>query len=73
LRYGYTALLVLLLLGNLLSSYVSQFTILAQAAVQVAALGLLARWDRATRPVEALSPSTRRPLPLPSTEQPRRQ
>src|SRR5215210_3867683 len=31
LRYGYTALLVLLLLGNLLSSYVSQFTILAQA------------------------------------------
>ena len=72
LRYGYTALLLLLLLGNLLSSYVSQFTILAQAAVQVAALGLLARWDRATRPVEALSPSTGRPLPLPSTEQPRR-
>jgi hypothetical protein len=50
LRSGYTALLVLLLLGNLLSSYVSQFTILAQAAVQVAALGLLARWDRATGP-----------------------
>jgi hypothetical protein len=71
LRYGYTALLLLLLLGNLLSSYVSQFTILAQAAVQVAALGLLARWDRATRPVEALSPSTGQPLPIPSTERPR--
>ena len=72
LRYGYTAILLLLLLGNLLSSYVAQFTILAQAALQLAALGLLARWDRATRPVEALNPSTGRPLPLPSSEQPRR-
>jgi hypothetical protein len=43
-------MLLLLLLGNLLSSYVDQFAVLAEAALQVVALALLVRWDRATRP-----------------------
>jgi hypothetical protein len=50
LRCGYGAMLLLLLLGNLLSSYVDQFAVLAEAALQVVALALLVRWDRATRP-----------------------
>jgi len=33
--------------GNLLSSYVNQFAVLVAAALQVLALGLLARWDHA--------------------------
>ena len=49
LRCGYLAMLLLLVLGNLLSSYVDQFTVLAEAALQVLALGLLARWDHTTR------------------------
>jgi hypothetical protein len=68
LRLGYGALLLLLLVGNLLASYVSQFAVFVQAAVQVGALGLLTRWDRATRPDEARSPRTGAPLPRPSTE-----
>ena len=51
LRCGYGAMLTLLVLGNLLSSYVAQFAILIQAALQVAALALLLRWDRTTRPI----------------------
>lgn len=47
---GYGAMLLMLLLGNLLSSYVYQFAILIQAALQVITLGLLARWNQATRP-----------------------
>ena len=43
-------MLLMLLLGNLLSSYVYQFAILIQAALQVITLGLLARWNQATRP-----------------------
>src|SRR5215218_1371450 len=50
LRCGYTAMLLMLLLGNLLSSYVDQFAILIEAALQVITLGLLVRWDFATRP-----------------------
>ena len=50
LRCGYGAMLLMLLLGNLLSSYVYQFAILIQAALQVITLGLLARWNQATRP-----------------------
>lgn len=50
LRCGYGAMLLLLLLGNLLSSYVDQFAVLAEAALQVIVLALLVRWDRATRP-----------------------
>jgi uncharacterized membrane protein YwzB len=50
LRSGYGAMLLMLLLGNLLSSYVTQFAILVVAAFQVVALGLIARWDHATRP-----------------------
>jgi hypothetical protein len=50
LRCGYGAMLLMLLLGNLLSSYVYQFAVLLEAALQVITLGLLARWDHATRP-----------------------
>jgi hypothetical protein len=50
LRCGYGAMLLMLLLGNLLSSYVYQFAILIQAALQVITLGLLVRWNQATRP-----------------------
>ena len=50
LRCGYGAMLLMLLLGNLLSSYVYQFAILIQVALQVITLGLLARWNQATRP-----------------------
>jgi hypothetical protein len=49
LRCGYSAMLSLLVLGNLLTSYVDQFAVLVEAALQVLALGLLARWDHATR------------------------
>jgi hypothetical protein len=42
-------MLLMLLLGNLLSSYVDQFAVLTEAALQIVALGLLARWDHATR------------------------
>jgi hypothetical protein len=49
LRCGYSAMLLMLLLGNLLSSYVYQFAILIQVALQVITLGLLVRWDQATR------------------------
>jgi hypothetical protein len=49
LRCGYGAMLSLLVLGNLLSSYVDQFAVLVAAALQVLALGLLARWDHTTR------------------------
>jgi hypothetical protein len=49
LRCGYGAMLLMLLLGNLLSSYVDQFAVLTEAALQIIALGLLARWDHATR------------------------
>jgi hypothetical protein len=48
LRFGYAAMLTLLVLGNLLSSYVDQFAVLLEAALQVAAIGLLARWGRVT-------------------------
>jgi hypothetical protein len=47
---GYGAMLLMLLLGNLLSSYVYQFAILVEVALQVVTLGLLLRWDQATRP-----------------------
>jgi uncharacterized membrane protein YwzB len=49
LRCGYGAMLLMLLLGNLLSSYVYQFAILIEVALQVITLGLLVRWDHATR------------------------
>jgi hypothetical protein len=42
--------LLMLLLGNLLSSYVYQFAVLLEAAWQVLTLALLVRWDHATRP-----------------------
>jgi uncharacterized membrane protein YwzB len=48
---GYGAMLLMLLLGNLLSSYVYQFAVLLEASFQVITLTLLVRWDRATRPV----------------------
>jgi hypothetical protein len=48
LRFGYGAMLTLLVLGNLLSSYVDQFAVLLEAALQVGAIGLLARWGRVT-------------------------
>jgi hypothetical protein len=48
---GYGAMLLMLLLGNLLSSYVYQFAVLLEATLQIITLGLLVRWDRATRPV----------------------
>jgi hypothetical protein len=41
---------LMLLLGNLLSSYVYQFAVLLEAMFQVITLTLLVRWDRATRP-----------------------
>jgi uncharacterized membrane protein YwzB len=47
---GYGAMLLMLLLGNLLSSYVYQFAVLLEATLQVITLGLLVRWDHATRP-----------------------
>jgi hypothetical protein len=50
LRCGYAAMFLMLLLGNLLSSYVYQFAILIQVALQVITLGLLLRWDQVTRP-----------------------
>jgi hypothetical protein len=50
LRCGYGAMLLMLLLGNLLSSYVYQFAILIQVAFQVITLGLLVRWDQVIRP-----------------------
>ena len=50
LRWGYGAMLLMLLLGNLLSSYVYQFAVLLEAAWQVLTLALLVRWDHATRP-----------------------
>jgi hypothetical protein len=50
---GYGAMLLMLLLGNLLSSYVYQFAILVEVALQVITLGLLLRWDQATRPAPA--------------------
>ena len=50
LRCGYGAMLLMLLLGNLLSSYVYQFAILLQVALQVITLGLLVRWDQVIRP-----------------------
>src|SRR5215203_2704796 len=50
LRCGYGAMLLMLLLGNLLSSYVYQFAILIQVALQVITLGLLVRWDQVIRP-----------------------
>jgi uncharacterized membrane protein YwzB len=53
LRCGYGAMLLMLLLGNLLSSYVDQFAVLIEAALQVITLGLLLRWDLATRPSNA--------------------
>jgi hypothetical protein len=49
LRCGYSAMLLMLLLGNLLSSYVYQFAILIQVALQVITLAFLVRWDHATR------------------------
>jgi hypothetical protein len=49
LRCGYGAMLLMLLLGNLLSSYVYQFAVLLEATLQVITLALLVRWDRATR------------------------
>lgn len=48
---GYGAMLLMLLLGNLLSSYVYQFAVLLEATFQVITLTLLVRWDRATRPL----------------------
>jgi uncharacterized membrane protein YwzB len=48
---GYGAMLLMLLLGNLLSSYVHQFAVLLEATFQVITLTLLVRWDRATRPL----------------------
>jgi hypothetical protein len=42
-------MLLMLLLGNLLSSYVYQFAVLLEAMLQVITLALLVRWDRATR------------------------
>jgi hypothetical protein len=42
-------MLLMLLLGNLLSSYVYQFAVLLEATLQVLTLGLLARWEHATR------------------------
>ena len=48
---GYGAMLLMLLLGNLLSSYIYQFAVLLEATLQIITLGLLVRWDRATRPV----------------------
>ena len=50
LRCGYSAMLLMLLLGNLLSSYVYQFAVFLEATLQVITLGLLVRWDHATRP-----------------------
>jgi hypothetical protein len=50
LRGGYGAMLLMLLLGNLLSSYVYQFAVLLEATFQVVTLALLVRWDHATRP-----------------------
>jgi hypothetical protein len=50
LRCGYGAMLLMLLLGNLLSSYVYQFAVMLEATFQVITLALLARWDQATRP-----------------------
>ena len=50
LRCGYAAILLMLLLGNLLSSYVDQFAVLVEATLQIITLGLLVRWDQATRP-----------------------
>lgn len=47
---GYGAMLLMLLLGNLLSSYIYQFAVLLEATLQIITLGLLVRWDRATRP-----------------------
>ncbi len=47
---GYGAMLLMLVLGNLLSSYVYQFAVLLEATLQIITLGLLVRWDRATRP-----------------------
>jgi len=49
LRCGYSAMLLMLVLGNLLSSYVYQFAILIEVALQVITLGFLVRWDQATR------------------------
>jgi len=50
LRCGYSAMLLMLLLGNLLSSYVYQFAVFLEATLQVITLALLVRWDHATRP-----------------------
>jgi uncharacterized membrane protein YwzB len=50
LRCGYGAMLLMLVLGNLLSSYVYQFAVMLEATFQVITLALLARWDQATRP-----------------------
>ena len=47
---GYGAMLLMLLLGNLLSSYVYQFAVLLEATLQIITLGLLVRWSHATRP-----------------------
>ena len=56
LRCGYAAILLMLILGNLLSSYVEQFAVLIEATLQVIALALLARWDFATRPSDVTAP-----------------
>ena len=56
LRCGYAAILLMLLLGNLLSSYVDQFAVLVEATLQIITLGLLVRWDQATRPSNVTAP-----------------
>lgn len=56
LRCGYAAILLMLILGNLLSSYVEQFAVLIEATLQVIVLALLARWDFATRPSDVTAP-----------------
>jgi hypothetical protein len=50
-------MLSLLVLGNLLSSYVNQFAVLVAAALQVLAFALLARWDHTTR-ASTVAPAT---------------
>jgi hypothetical protein len=56
LRCGYAAILLMLLLGNLLSSYVDQFAVLVEATLQIITLGLLVRWDQATKPSNVTAP-----------------
>lgn len=67
-RFGNTALIVLLTIGNTLGAYTSQFLILAEAFVQMVALASLNVWYRMVRPAEREPAQIQRSAEAPAGE-----